>query len=276
MSRKRTAELIVAALLGAALLLPGCVKPTITPQTTKPVGATPSGAASTPVQSSVEPSATSPVNATGPITTPPAGSAERKALLDAARAKLGTTTSFYVYQLYVQGDTALGDLDPTATSKIGRVFVAWTKENGAWVAIGATRFGATAASEASTARALPSFSAALIHKIDWTLAKPKLSTTASSATSGLSSAAKAWAKTAMDGAGSPYKVTVLKVAQDKSGTWWGHAVVQPTGNSTTKYEALNMWAKYAGGKWTGNVQDPEPPAPSTYFPKEVISKLGPL
>ena len=90
----------------------------------------------------------------------------------------------------------------------------------------------------------------------------------------LTSVAKSWSKSAMDGKGSPYKVTLVRVAKDsKTGTWWGHVVVQPTGDANNSYEPLDFWAKYSGGAWAGNVQDPEPPAPSTYFPKSVISQL---
>jgi hypothetical protein len=36
---------------------------------------------------------------------------------------------------------------------------------------------------------------------------------------------------------------------------------------------MQFWAKYSGSTWSGEVQDPEPPAPSTYFPSSVLSKL---
>ncbi|HEY5472195.1 MAG TPA: hypothetical protein VIK32_03280, partial [Candidatus Limnocylindrales bacterium] len=110
----------------------------------------------------------------------------------------------------------------------------------------------------------------------WKLAKPTTSTSAwtSSMLASLSTAAKAWGKTAMEGKGTPYKVTLVKVAKDSSGVWWGHAVVQPSPDANNSYEPLNMWAKYSGGKWSGSIQDPEPPAASTYFPNSVISKLG--
>jgi hypothetical protein len=35
-----------------------------------------------------------------------------------------------------------------------------------------------------------------------------------------------------------------------------------------------VWAKYSGKSWSGGVQNPEPPAPSTYFPSSIVSKLG--
>jgi hypothetical protein len=276
MSAKRLAVLSAAALLATALLMSGCAKPAATPAAIAPTTVVPTNTAE-PTQTSVEPSATAAqLSASGPITTPAAGSATRKALLAAARTKLGTTSTFYVHQLYLQGDTALGDIEALDNSAAGRVFVAWEKRNGAWVAIGETKFGSASASAASTARALPSFSAELIGKIDWRLAKPSTtgSGSASSMKASLTTAAKAWANTAMEGKGTPYKATLAKVAKDSKGVWWGHIVIQPTKDANNQYEPLNMWAKYSGNKWTGSVQDPEPPAPSTYFPSSVISQLG--
>lgn len=276
MSSRRITVLVAAALIAGMLALAGCAKPSITTQASSSTATATSQQATSAEQTSVEPETSTPIVASGPITTPASGSKERTALLDAARAKLGTGTQFYVYQLFVQGDTALGDLEPSTKSSVGRVFVAWERRGGVWTAIGASNFGTKAASAAATARALPSFSAEIIGKINWTLAKPKTSGTgsASSMKSSLSAAAKAWSKTAMSSKGSPYKVTVLKVAQDTKGVWWGHVVTQPTGDANNSYEPLNYWAKYSGGKWSGTLQDPEPPAPSTYFPSSVISKLS--
>jgi hypothetical protein len=272
MTAKRIAPLVAVALAIAATGLTGCFKPAVT--------STPSATVSQSgtVQPSIEPSANpSPVQATGPITTPPAGSTERKELLDAARKKLGVATQFYVLQLYVQGDTALGDLDPVTKAKNGRLFVAWEKVNGTWTAIGASAFGSHAANAATTARALPSFSSELIAKIDWTLKRPstksspsKSTLSAAKAKSTLEADAKDWSKTTMDGQGAPYTVTLIKVAQDSSGTWWGRVITQPTGN----FERSQFWAKYSAAGWSGSPQDPDTPAPDTFFPKSVVSKLG--
>ncbi|MDR3687329.1 MAG: hypothetical protein P4L93_10275 [Coriobacteriia bacterium] len=278
MSAKRIAALSVAALLAATLLLSGCVKPTITPAAVTPTTTAPGATTTTEsTQTSVEPTSATQINATGPITTPAAGSATRQALLDAARTKLATTSTFYVHQLYVQGDTALGDVEPLDGASLGRVFVAWEKISGVWKAVGAIRFGTASANAAATSRALPSFSPELISKINWNLAAKPVTTTSGSATSmkaSLSTAAKAWAKTNMNGTGSPYNITSVKVAQDSKGAWWGVAVVQPSPSSNSSFDPLTVWAKYSGGNWTGKIQDPEPPAPSTYFPSAVVSKLG--
>ena len=275
MSGTRT-TLIIAAALAGALVLPGCAPKVVTPPASTTASQTTPSQATT-GQASVEPTTPANIVATGPIVTPGAGS-ERTALLDAARKTLSIKSPFYVYQLYVQGDTAIGDVEPTAKSTLGRLFVAWERRSGAWTAIGASKFGSSSANAASTARALPTFSSELLAKIDWTLPKPKPKPTGTSTSStmlkSLSTAAQTWSKTAMSGKGVPYKLTVLKVAQDSKGVWWGHVVSQPSKDSNGSYEALEFWAKYSGGAWQGKVQDPEPPAPSTYFPSSVISKLG--
>jgi len=149
-------------------------------------------------------------------------------------------------------------------------------QEGVWAAIGVTKFGSPAANAAATARALPRFSEELINKIDFKLSKTKPSSTPSetSLKNSLATAAKAGAKSAMDGKGTPYKVTLIKIAKDTKGIWWGHVVVQPSPDGSNEYESLNMWAKYSSGKWKCTIQDPEPPAPSTFFPSSVISKLG--
>lgn len=275
MSSRRIAVLVVVALSAGLLALAGCAKPSITKQAASPQQIS-SQSATSAEQTSVEPATSTPIATSGPITTPATGSKERSALLGAARTKLATTAQFYVYQLYVQGDTALGDIEPLSKSTSGRVFIAWERRDGAWSAIGASNFGTKAASAAATARALPSFSAELIGKINWTLPKPTPSGSgsASSMKSSLSAAAKVWSKTAMDSKGSPYQVTLVKVAKDSKGVWWGHVATQPTGDANNSFEPLNFWAKYSGSKWEGTLQDPEPPAPSTYFPASVISKLS--
>jgi hypothetical protein len=272
MSGKRITLLVAVALMAATALLGGCTKPVTQAPSTPQVA--PSQPAT--VQVSVEPTTTIPIQTTGPITSPASGSTLRKELLDAARTKLGSSTQFYVYQIYVQGDTAIADLDPVSKDTNGRVFVAFEKRDGKWTAIGALKFGSVAANAATTSRALPSFSSELINKVNWTLKKPVVKAASTSAatltkvTSSLAADAKTWSKTAMSGEGSPYKVTLIRVAKDSSGTWWGRVVTQPTG----EYERLQFWAKYSGGAWSGTAQDPEPPAPSTYFPASVVSKLG--
>jgi hypothetical protein len=90
----------------------------------------------------------------------------------------------------------------------------------------------------------------------------------------LATAAKKWTKSLMNSVGEPYSVTTVKVAQDSKGVWWGRAVVQPASSAGNSYESIEFWAKYSSGAWTGTAQDPEPPAPATYFPSSVVGALG--
>ena len=283
MSAKRIAALIVAALI-TSLLVSGCEQPPPKSSSSKKAKtvATTSKSKASKTLASADTSTTKRISSdtatptttakTGAITKPSSTSALRKALLNAARKKLGTSSGFYINQLYAQGNTALGDLSALNDAKVGRVFVAWEKSGGTWTAVSVKKTGAEAA---SAVRARSTFSPALVSKVNWKLVTVAPST-ASAATvkASLSSAAKTWAKSNMSGAGTPYKVMVLRVAKDSSGQWWGRAVVQPTGDSNNSYDPLNVWAKYSGTKWSGKVQDPEPPAPSSYFPSSVISQLG--
>lgn len=202
-----------------------------------------------------------------PITSPIAGTQARTALMDAARAKLGTTSQFVVYQLYVQGDFAIADLETQTGGK--RQFVAFTGPE--WKAVWTAPFGSETASAASVKTAVPGISAALLAKLDWKYKKP-VSSAAMEA--GLSTQAKKWAKTLMEGLGEPYNVVMVKVAQDKTGAWWGRAVVQPSSNATSSFEPIDFWCRYNGSEWVGKAQDPEPPPPSTYFPADVAGALG--
>jgi hypothetical protein len=272
MALKRITLIVAVALSVAAVMLGGCSKPTATQSTSTTQAA---GSAVATTQASVEPTAPATINSAGPITTPASSSTTRKELLSAARIDLGAKLEFNVYQMYVQGDTALVDLEPTTKTTIGRAFVAFERRSGAWVAIGALKFGGPASNAASTARALPSFSAQLIAKIDWTMRKPgtkaKAAPSAPEATvkASLSTSALAWTKEQLVGASTPYKVTMLKVAKDANGVWWGRVITEPTGG-----ERIQFWAKYDGTAWSGAAQDVEPPAPTTYFPKSVVAKLG--
>jgi hypothetical protein len=203
----------------------------------------------------------------GPITTPAAGSDERTALMDAARKKIGTTSQFVVYQLFVQSDAAVADLEATSNGK--RQFVAFTgpQWEGVWVA----PYGSANASSAKAKGAVPVLSDELLGKIDWKYKKPASSTSMSAS---LVTASKKWTKSLMAGVGEPYKVNYVKVAKDSKGVWWGRTVVQPSPTSGNAYESIEFWAKYTGGAWTGKPQDPDPPSPTTYFPSSVIGALG--
>jgi len=116
-------------------------------------------------------------------------------------------------------------------------------------------------------------SPALLDKMDWSVKKAAPAADAATMKAGLASSAKQWTKNLMSGKGEPYKVSTIGVAQDGSGKWWGRVVVQPTGDASNQYESIEFWAKATGTSWSGKAQDPEPPAPGTYFPSSVVSKL---
>ncbi|MEI7813288.1 MAG: hypothetical protein WCJ13_00670 [Coriobacteriia bacterium] len=263
MQRCRRAVGAVSVCLFAALLSAGCAKKV--PITTNSVGAS-SGATS----SSVTPTAAvmPPVDGSGsPITSPISGTKARTELMDAARKKLGTTSEFVVSQIYVQGSYALGDLETVSGGT--RQFVAFKGPE--WEAVWVAPFNASNASATNVMSAVPGLSEELATKVDWKFAKPASDAAMSSS---LKTAAKGWAKTLMGGLGEPYEVMMAQVAQDDKGQWWGRAVVQPASSASGSYESIDYWCKYSGGTWTGKAQDPEPPAPTTYFPLAVVGALG--
>ena len=205
----------------------------------------------------------------GPITTPEAGSDERTALMDAARKKIGTTSQFVVYQLFVQGDAAVADLETVSGGK--RQFVGF-KGGDEWEArVGcAVRLGGRVCCQAPRrqCRASPtSFSASSTGS---TRSRPPARRWSPvSRRPPRSGPSRSWTAS-----GEPYSVTLVKVAKDSKGVWWGRAVVQPASSASSSYESIEFWAKYSGGAWKGKAQDPEPPSPTTYFPSSVIGALG--
>ena len=65
------------------------------------------------------------------VSTPAQGSAQRTALMNAARATLGTKSQFLVLALFAQGDNAVGHLQTYDTSK-AEWAVSWHFGNGKW------------------------------------------------------------------------------------------------------------------------------------------------
>jgi len=248
------------ACLLAALLSVGCAKKTPVTTTTLPS----QSASETGGPASGEPTTN---ESAEPITSPISGTQMRTALMDAARAKLGTSAQFVVYQLFVQGDYAIGDLETSPGGK--RQFVAFKGPE--WQALWVAPFGTATASTVNAKAAIPELSDALLAKIDWSYKKP-VSDAAMAAS--LSTEAKAWSKKLMEGLGEPYKIVMVKVAKDRTGAWWGRVVVQPSSNPTSSFEPIDFWCRYSGGVWTGSAQDPEPPAPSSFFPSDVAGALG--
>lgn len=104
----------------------------------------------------------------GPITTPVQGTAVRKALMDAARRGLGTSSQFMVYQLHVQGPVALADVEPVSGGG-GRRLAGFVRQpNGSWKLVWSAVGGRTQAAAVRTA--IPQASPQLVAALD--LRKP--------------------------------------------------------------------------------------------------------
>ena len=88
---------------------------------------------------------------------------DRTALLDVAHAATGITDDFYVWQLYVQGSTAVGDLQGSTSGK--RVLVAFERSGQAWAAVHQVRF--IDASEDALLAAAPSVTGELAERVDF-------------------------------------------------------------------------------------------------------------
>jgi hypothetical protein len=258
-----------AAALAVALLLGGCwsSKPAVADGSGTIVTSdtpVPTSAASVDPTTPAEPQPTDSTRISHPIS----GSKTRAELLDSARKKLGSGSSFYVHQLWVQGNkAAVGDLQETS-GQGRRLFFVWVGPP--WQAVWYTLVGDGASTQQRAMHGVPELTSELANKIDWSVVKaPGKGTVEAS----FASAVQQWTGQVMNGKGKPYKVTLIRVAESSSGAWWGRAVVQPTGNATNQYEPIEYWAKYVNGAWTGKAQDPEPPSPTTYFPAGVTVTL---
>jgi len=194
----------------------------------------------------------------------------RKVLLDSARKKLGSAASFYVYQLFVQGDAAaVGDLQETRGQR-RRLFFVWVGPP--WQAVWYTPVGDGPATMQRALHGVPELTSELARKIDWSVVQVKVPDKAAIQAS-LASAAKQWSGQLMSGKGTPYQISLIRSAKTSGGAWWGRVIVQPTGDATNQYESIEYWAQYKNGAWTGKAQDPEPPSPTTYFPSGVTVTL---
>lgn len=99
--------------------------------------------------------------ASDPITEPTSGTAERTALMDAARLRLGVQDKFVVKCLYVQGATAAGIVNPDGSADV--YLVAWARSGGRW---SATWSGPPdAAGKAALGSAVPGLSAEIIARL---------------------------------------------------------------------------------------------------------------
>lgn len=95
------------------------------------------------------------------ISTPKVNTPQRQALMDAAREWYGTTSVFYVNQLYVQGDVAVGDIGAQEGGR--RQWVIWRGDP--WTVVFADDWGSV--DEQVIREYAPGASQELIDRLDW-------------------------------------------------------------------------------------------------------------
>jgi hypothetical protein len=218
----------------------------------------------------VEPTSTDepvgPAVSSGQITTPASGTSARTAVLKAVSRGLGVSGTLTVYQLFVQGTAAVGDVK---TASGDRHFFAATGGPDAWKLAWSAPFGSSLASVEKLLGAAPEVSAELAAKIDFAkvVKKPVKAPTLSSFKSYALKSAQSMAAGSYDGT-----FTVMaNIAQDDAGEWWGNAIAEPADES---FEVIGIWGHYVGGKWTGEIADfSEEDADAEFFPEEVLSAL---
>ena len=264
--RRFAALLAVTIAVGVAA---GCAKPPAPPQAPQAQGA--SAPATTPAEATATVlGTTTPVPVVvsrGPITHPPAGSAARKAILDAVRDSLGISSSFTVIQLWVQGDAALADLVPVGGTAGQRRYLALRRNHGGWIVM--WRWPHEPAHPDIRAE-MPYASPELVAKLKWDLPLPV--DTASLKSSAEAAALKV-AKSAGGAGVGKLKVdtAATKLVQDHAGTWWASVVVA---SDKAGIDPLTVYLTRSGSAWTsldfGTGIDP---GTDTRFPAEVRGKL---
>jgi len=209
---------------------------------------------------------TGPAVSTGQITTPASGTAARTAVLKAVSKGLGVSGTLTVYQLYVQGTAAVGDVKPPSGS---RTFFALTGGPDAWKLAWSAPFGSSLATVEGLLGAAPEVSADLAAKLDFekVVKQPVKAPSLSSFKSYALKSAQSMAAGSYDGT---FTVTA-KIAKDSTGEWWGNAIVEPTDES---FESIGIWGHYVSGKWKGEVADfSTEDADAGFFPSDVLSAL---
>jgi hypothetical protein len=209
---------------------------------------------------------------TGPISTPASGSSTRAAILDAASKGLHVSGGITVYQLFVQGGTAVGDILPSSGS---RTFFALTGGPKAWKLVWSAKFGSSLANADAIVSADAAVSAQLAAKLDFTKVAAKTPTTTKSTAAPSPSSFQTFArKSATTFAGGSFTGTFTieaRIAKSSDGSWWGNALVSPGDDSL---EPIGVWGRYVAGKWKGQIADfSTDNAEAGFFPADVISKL---
>jgi hypothetical protein len=88
---------------------------------------------------------------------------DRAAILEVAHAQTGIADDFYVWQLYVQGNTAVCDVQGSTSAR--RMLIALARDGGGWKAV--YQVGFLDASEAALLKAAPSVTAELAERVDF-------------------------------------------------------------------------------------------------------------
>jgi hypothetical protein len=231
MMRMRTARIAAALLSGlmALTVVAGCTAPAVT--TVEP----PSGAAVKPTETPKPDTGLPEVAASGSVVTPPQGDAVRAALMDAVRAKLGSSSQFYVLGLKTDGAWAVAALR-SVDGGVGSWAALRNELPGGWVAFWTAPAGAGAAEaiKAADARFADPVLSAMDFSID--VGKP---TVAEAEAAVLKFAKKAYPSI-------PTKTAkAAGMGIDSKGVWW----VQAWTDAGTKYEGEQWFAYYDGKTW---------------------------
>lgn len=260
---QRSARLAPLALLVTLTLASGCAAPAA-PARPAPAPAAPATGSAAPASPQVE--ATAPVVAvsSGQITKPSLGSPVRAALMDAARKGLGLTSKFVVYQLYVQGKVAVGDLKPESGGS--RTFVAWSGGPDAWKVVWTAPFGSSEANAAGLA-GVEAVSPELAAKLVWNLPAPA---TDAAMLASFKKYAQASVKSFAGAYTGGFSYT-YRIAKTPAGVWYGNCLAQP---NQPGLEPIGIYGKYSGGKWGGRVAEfGVENDDAAFFPASVLSAL---
>lgn len=174
-----------------------------------------------------------PVVASGALHQPAQGSAERTALMDAARDRIKTSSQFVVHQLESDNAWAVGELAPSGGG--ATVFVSFRNEvDGGWQAI----WNGAAGGPAGTTRADARFSPQVIAGIDWS-GKPS--------TDDILAAAKKLAP--LNGSAPVTGAKLNDITQDSKGRWWAAVIIENNvdGGVIVIYRDNGKWKCYAFG-----------------------------
>ena len=220
--------LVLLVVMAAIVVAAGCSSPDSGPTNSAGGGVTPTATVKPPATTGPE------VALSGKVVTPQQGDPVRTALMDAARAKLGTTSQFYVLAISTDGAWAAAALRTVDGGK--GAWVAFRNEIPAgWVAFwsGAEMDGGTAI-KAADSRFADAVLAPMDLEIDVT--KP----TVAEAEAGVLKLAK-----------KAYPSIPIKTAKaegmgvDSKGQWW----VQAWTDAGTEYENEQWFAYYNGVTW---------------------------